>query len=73
MPIRSADGAGGSRRFGKKSFALEMREAACGAGGRGAADLSLCVMEVMRGGAGSRGQGVDGFVVEAFFHEVWQG
>lgn len=49
-----------------------MREAACGAGG-GGTDLSLCVMEVMRGGAGSRGQGVDGFVAEAFFHEVWQG
>jgi len=39
----------------------------------GATDLSLCAMEVMRGGAGSRGQGVDGFVAEAFFHEVWQG
>ena len=33
MPIRSADGAGGSRHSGKQSFALEMREAACGAGG----------------------------------------
>jgi len=56
MPIRSADGAGGSRHSGKQSFALEMREAACGAGGggggRGAEDVGVGGMA--RGGWKSR-------------------